>query len=121
VRAPISGQLTAFAAEMGENKTRGTRLGQIDVADRYKIVAQIDEFYVTRVVSGQMARFTLSGNEYRATVSKVYPEIQNGTFNVDLVFEGSTPADMRRGQTLQMNLTLGNPVQSLLLPVGGFI
>jgi HlyD family secretion protein len=54
-------------------------------------------------------------------VSKVYPEIREGTFNVDLVFEGSAPLDLRRGQTLQLNLTLGNPVDSLLLPVGGFI
>ncbi|MGV3591421.1 MAG: efflux RND transporter periplasmic adaptor subunit [Gammaproteobacteria bacterium] len=121
VRAPISGQLTSFTAEIGENKTRGTRLGQIDVVDRYKIAAQIDEFYVTRVSDGQVARFTLGGNEFRATVGKVYPEIREGTFNVDLVFDGDPPADIRRGQTLQLNLTLGTPVDSLLLPVGGFL
>ena len=121
VRAPISGQLTSFPVQIGENKARGARLGQIDVADRYKIVAQSDEFYVTRVTIGQMARFTLGGGEYRARVAKVYPEIQGGTFNVDLVFDGSTPTGIRRGQTLQINLTLGNPVRSLLLPVGGFI
>jgi HlyD family secretion protein len=121
VRAPIAGQLTSFAAEIGENKARGTRLGQIDVADRYRITAQIDEFYVTRVAQGQEARFNLGGGEYRAKVSKVYPEVREGTFNVDLVFDGSAPADLRRGQTLQLNLTLGNPVDSVLLPVGGFI
>ncbi len=121
VRAPTSGQLTSFVAEIGENKTRGTRLGQIDVVDRYRVVAQVDEFYVTRVVEGQSARFTLGGGEYRATVAKVYPEILEGTFTIDLVFDGEGPPDLRRGQTLQMNLTLGNPVDSLLLPVGGFI
>jgi HlyD family secretion protein len=121
VRAPISGQLTSFIAEIGENKTTGQRLGQIDVADSYKIAAQIDEFYVTRVAPGQSARFTLAGNEYTATVDKVYPEIQDGTFSVDLVFDGRTPEELRRGQTLQLNLTLGNPVDTLLLPVGGFI
>lgn len=121
VRAPITGQLTSFVAEIGETKARGTRLGQIDVADRYKITAQIDEFYVTRVADGQSARFSLGGADYRATVSKVYPEVREGAFNVDLVFEGSAPPDLRRGQTLQLNLTLGNPVDSLLLPVGGFI
>jgi len=119
VRAPIAGQLTSFAAEIGENKSRGTRLGQIDVTDRYKIVAQPDEFYVTRVAEGQMARFILNGSEYTATVAKVYPEILNGTFNIDLVFEGNAPP-VRRGQTLQLNLTLGTPVDSLLLPIGGF-
>lgn len=121
VRAPVSGQLTSFIAEIGENKTKGQRLGQIDIVDRYRVVAQIDEFYVARVAPGQKAKFTLAGGEYSATVSKVYPEITDGTFNVDLIFDGDTPADIRRGQTLQMNLTLGNSSETLLLPIGGFI
>src|SRR5690554_4177059 len=121
VRAPISGQLTSFPVEIGENKTRGESLGQIDVVDRYKVVAQIDEFYVTRVTPGQSARFTLAGEEFLAVVDKVYPRITEGTFTVDLVFGGLTPAQIRRGQTLQMNLTLGSAVESLLLPVGGFV
>ena len=121
VRAPIAGQLTSFIADIGENKLRGQRLGQIDVTDQYKVVAQIDEFYVTRVAQGQTARFTLGGREYSATVLKVYPEITAGVFNVDLVFDELTPPDLRRGQTLQLNLTLGNPVDTLLLPVGGFL
>jgi HlyD family secretion protein len=121
VRAPISGQLTSFPIEIGENKTKGTRLGQIDVIDRYRVVAQIDEFYAARVVPGQSARFSYTGRDYLATVAKVYSEVVAGTFAVDLVFDGPTPPDLRRGQTLQMNLTLGNPVDSLLLPVGGFM
>jgi HlyD family secretion protein len=120
VRAPIAGQLTSFPVEIGENKTRGVRLGQIDVVDQYRIVAQVDEFYLSRVTPGQNARFTLGGSEGRVTVAKVYPEVLDGTFTVDLVFEGETPRDVRRGQTVQLNLTLGNPVESLLLPIGGF-
>jgi HlyD family secretion protein len=121
VRAPISGQLTSLPVEIGESKQGGERLGQIDVVDQYKVVAQIDEFYVSRVVSDQEATFTLSGNEFNARVIKVYPEVTEGTFEVDLVFEGNTPNDVRRGQSLQMELVLGNPVESLLLPLGGFI
>ena len=121
VKAPISGQLTSLPVEIGESKNRGERLGQIDVIDQYKIVAQVDEFYVTRVAPMQAAQFTLSGQEFSARVDKVYPEITNGTFEVDLTFEGVTPDSVRRGQTLQMELTLGNPVDSLLLPLGGFI
>ncbi len=121
VKAPISGQLTSFPVEIGESKQTGQRLGQIDVVDQYKIVAQIDEFYVSRVAPFQSATFTLAGQEYQARVDKVYPEITAGTFEVDLIFEGATPTNIRRGQTLQMELTLGNPVESLLLPVGGFI
>lgn len=121
VRAPISGQLTSLPVEIGESKTTGQRLGQIDVIDQYKIVAQIDEYYVTRVTQEQTASFTLTGNNFRARVIKVYPEITSGTFEVDLVFEGLPPDNIRRGQTLQMELILGNPVESLLLPLGGFI
>ena len=89
--------------------------------DQYKIVAQIDEFYVSRVAPNQAAIFTLAGAEYAAHVVKVYPEITEGTFEIDLNFEDLVPANIRRGQTLQMELTLGNAVESLLLPLGGFI
>ena len=121
VRAPIAGQLTSLPVDIGESKQSGQRLGQIDVIDQYKVVAQIDEFYVSRVFSDQSASFTLAGREYTARLLKVYPEITEGTFEVDLVFVGLSPADIRRGQTLQMELTLGNPVETLLLPLGGFI
>ncbi len=121
VLAPISGQLTSLPVEIGENKTRGQRLGQIDVVDRYKIVAEVDEYYVTRVAAGQSAKFTLSGRVFQASVNKVYPEITNGTFTVDMVFDGLAPENIRRGQTLQLELTLGNPVDTMLLPLGGFI
>lgn len=121
VRAPISGQLTSLPIEIGESKQSGQRLGQIDVIDQYKIVAQIDEFYVTRVAADQEATFSLSGSEFNARVIKVYPEITEGTFEVDLIFEGLPPASVRRGQSLQMELVLGNSVESLFLPLGGFI
>ncbi len=121
VRAPISGQLTSMPVKIGESKTTGQRLGQIDGIDQYKIVAQIDEFYVTRVAPDQTSSFTLTGSTFQARVIKVYPEITTGTFEVDLVFEGLPPDNLRRGQTLQLELVLGNPVESLLLPLGGFI
>lgn len=121
VRAPISGQLTSLPVEIGENKTRGQRLGQIDVVEQYKIVAEVDEYYVTRVALDQSARFTLAGRQYEARVIKIYPEITSGTFTVDLVFEGEPPENLRRGQTLQLDLTLGSAVETLLLPLGSFI
>jgi HlyD family secretion protein len=121
VRAPISGQLTSLPVEIGENMLTGERLGQIDVVNQYKIVAQIDEYYVSRVAAQQSARFSLAGQQFIARAIKVYPEISNGTFEVDLVFDGDAPDNVRRGQTLQMELTLGSPVESLLLPIGGFV
>ncbi len=121
VRAPITGQLTSLPVEIGESKLTGERLGQIDVVDQFKIVAQIDEYYVSRVMPEQEARFTLNGQTFNARVLKVYPQITNGTFEVDLVFTDAEPDNVRRGQTLQMELTLGTAVESLLLPVGGFM
>lgn len=121
VRAPISGQLTSLLVEVGENKTRGQRLGQIDVIEQFKVEAQVDEYYVTRVANDQLARFVLAGQQFQARVIKIYPEVTNGTFTIDLVFEGSSPDNIRRGQTLQLDLTLGSAVESLLLPLGSYI
>ena len=121
VRAPISGQLTSLPVEVGENKIRGQRLGQIDVIEQFKIVAQVDEYYVTRVANDQSARFILAGQQYQARVIKIYPEITDGTFTIDLVFDGISPENIRRGQTLQLDLTLGSSVETLLMPLGSYI
>jgi len=120
VLAPVAGQLTSLPVQIGESMSRGQRLGQIDVVDEFRIQAQVDEFYVTRVAPGQSARFTLGGQQLQATVIKVYPEITQGTFAVDLQFDEGTPDNVRRGQTLQLELALGNPIESTLLPLGGF-
>lgn len=121
VRAPIAGQLTSLPVQIGESKISGQRLGQIDVVNQYKIAAQIDEFYVSRVVPGQPARFALSGSNYSVLIDKVYPEITSGLFTVDLIFDAAVPDNLRRGQTLQLELTLGSPQETLLLPVGSFV
>ena len=120
IRAPIRGQLTALDAELGESKSRGQRLGQIDDTDHYKVTAFVDEFYLTRVASGQTADFSLRGQVYAVVLSKVYPEVQDGQFEVDLAFEGKAPEDIRRGQTLQIRLELGEARPALMLPRGGF-
>ncbi|TFH70274.1 HlyD family efflux transporter periplasmic adaptor subunit [Gammaproteobacteria bacterium LSUCC0112] len=121
VRAPITGQLTSLPVQIGESKISGQRLGQIDVVNQYKIAAQIDEFYVSRVVPGQPARFALTGSNYSVLIDKVYPEITSGLFTVDLIFDAAVPDNLRRGQTLQLELTLGSPQETLLLPVGSFV
>ncbi|HBN14971.1 MAG: hypothetical protein CMQ46_09595 [Gammaproteobacteria bacterium] len=121
VRAPISGQLTSLLAQIGESKTSGERLGQIDVVDQYKVAAQVDEFYISRVAPGQSASFFLSGNDYQVVADRVYPEVSNGVFTIDLIFAGEMPANLRRGQSLQLELVLGSPQETLLLPVGSYV
>jgi HlyD family secretion protein len=120
LRAPVSGQLTAFSIQVGQSLQRGERLGQIDSAGRNKLVAQVDEFYLGRVAPGQMATAELGGRQYRLRVAKIYPQVQNGIFSVDLIFADGEPQELQRGQTVQLRLTLGDPSPALLLPSGAF-
>lgn len=120
LRAPVSGQLTAFSIQVGQSMSRGERLGQIDSAGRNKLVASVDEFYLGRVEPGQTATVDYGGKTYRLKVAKIYPQVRNGTFDVDFQFLDDEPADLQRGQTLQMKLTLGDPTPALLIPNGSF-
>ncbi|MBE1300636.1 MAG: HlyD family efflux transporter periplasmic adaptor subunit [Alteromonadaceae bacterium] len=116
VRAPVAGKLSGFDVEVGQSIGRGERLGQIDTPDDYKVSVLIDEFYLARIDLGQTAQF----GDYQLRISKIYPQVQNGQFEVDLTFIGQQPNDIRRGQTLQMKLTLGDATPAVLLNNGAF-
>jgi HlyD family secretion protein len=120
LRAPVTGQLTSFNIQVGQSLQRGERLGQIDSAGRNKLVAQVDEFYLGRVAEGQLASAEVGGKAYRLRVAKIYPQVQNGVFSVDLAFAEGEPEELQRGQTVQVRLTLGDPAPALLLPNGAF-
>lgn len=120
VRAPVDGQLTSLDAEIGQNKNKGERLGQIDVLSGFKVRADIDEHYITRVFPGLTGDFTLGDKVYRLQIKKVYTQVTNGRFQVDMGFTGARPQNIRRGQTLQVRLALGDETQALLLARGGF-
>lgn len=121
LRAPLTGLLSSLNAEIGESKIRGERLGQIDVEDKFKSRAQIDEHYITRINRGQRATFDLSGNTYQAAITKVFTEVIDGQFEADLEFVGDVPQGLlRRGQTLQIRLELGDLSDAVLIPRGGF-
>jgi HlyD family secretion protein len=120
VRAPVAGQLTSRNAEVGETKTGGQRLGQIDVMSGFKIKADIDEHYINRVFIGLNADFEIDGKIYPLRVKKVYSQVTNGRFQVDLEFVKDIPKNIRRGQTLQTRLFLGDESKAVLLPKGGF-
>lgn len=120
LRAPISGQLSLLAAEVGESKSPGQRLGQIDVLEGYKVRAAIDEHYIARIHTGLTAETDFAGHTYRLVIKKVYPEVRDGRFESDLEFVGETPQGIRRGQTLQIRLALGDLSEAVLIPRGGF-
>jgi HlyD family secretion protein len=120
VRAPIAGQLTALDAEVGQAKARGERLGQIDVLDRFGLQAAVDEYYIARIDPDLHGTFTLGERTWGVRVEKVYPQVVQGRFRIDLRFEGNEPEALRRGQTVRMRLELGDPCQAVLLPNGPF-
>ncbi len=120
VRAPIDGQLTALDVEIGQNKNKGERLGQIDVTSGFKVRVDIDEHYISRIYNGLMGEFSFGGKDYKLKIHKVYTQVTNGKFQVDMKFEGELPKDIRRGQTLQIRLALSDETQAVLLPKGGF-
>ncbi len=104
IRAPVSGQLTSFNPELGTSKTRGQNLGTINVPGGYKVRAQIDEYYLSRVHPGQTGNFNLGGKTFHVSVQRVIPEVTGGQFEAHLNFEDSIPANITRGQTLQIKL-----------------
>lgn len=120
VRAPVDGQLGLLTPEIGQNIQRGSNMGQINVLTSYKVVAQIDEHYIDRVRTQLSATLDRQGTEFNLVVKRVYPEVRNGTFEIDMTFRDSMPDNIRTGQTYYTSLQLGQPKVSVLVPIGGF-
>ena len=120
VRAPIDGQLTSLDAEIGQSKNKGERLGQVDATNGFKVRLDIDEHYISRIYTGLMGQFNFAGKDYNLTIKKVFTQVTNGRFQVDMEFTDAVPQGIRRGQTLQIRLALSDEKQALLLPRGGF-
>jgi HlyD family secretion protein len=120
IRAPVTGQLSGFEIQLGQSLQQGERVGQIDSAGGDKLQADVDEFYLGRVAVGQTATADIDGKTYRLRVAKVYPQVRNGQFQIDLLFVGPEPTSMQRGQTVQAKLTLGDSSKALLIPNGAF-
>jgi HlyD family secretion protein len=120
VRAPVDGQLTSLDAEIGQSKNKGQTLGQLDVLDGFKVRAEIDEHYINRVFNGLHAIYTLVDKDYKLVIKKVYTQVTNNRFQVDMEFESEVPKGIRRGQTLQIRLALSDEKQALLVAKGGF-
>ena len=120
VKAPIDGQLTSLDAEIGQNKHQGERLGQIDVLSGFKVRVDIDEHYLDRIYNGLKGEFTFAEKTYKLKIIKVYTQIANGKFQVDMQFDGTVASGIRRGQTLQIRLALSEEKQVIRIPRGSF-
>jgi HlyD family secretion protein len=120
VRAPIDGQLTSLDAEIGQSKTKGQRLGQIDVLTGYKVRVDVDEHYISRIYTGQKGTFKLNNKQYTLVIKKIFTQVVNGRFQVDMVFKNDVPKGIRRGQNLQIQVALSAEKEALLVQKGGF-
>ncbi|HQU73788.1 MAG TPA: efflux RND transporter periplasmic adaptor subunit [Calditrichia bacterium] len=120
ISAPISGQLTSLNAEIGESKPQGERLGQVDVLDGFKVRASVDEYYLSRIATGQEGFFSLNDAEYRLVIDKIYPEILNNQFDVEMRFLQHAPDGLRRGQSVVVELRLGEREKALWVARGSF-
>jgi HlyD family secretion protein len=120
VTTPVDGQLGLLTPEIGQQINRGENMGQINVLTSYKVTSQIDEHYIDRVRAQLDATLDRQGNKFNLTVRRVYPEVRNGTFKIDMIFRDSMPDNIRTGQTYYISLQLGQPKVSVLVPIGGF-
>jgi HlyD family secretion protein len=120
VRAPIDGQLTSLDAEIGQNKPQASRLGQIDVLSGFKVRADIDEHYISRIITGLYGTFTFANKDYKLVTKKIYTQVTNGRFQVDMEFVGEVPQGIRRGQTLQVLLAFSDEVEAIQVAKGGY-
>lgn len=120
ITAPIDGELGMLDVVLGQSVPSGSKIGQINNLDSYKIEAQIDEHYIDRVVSGLEADFERQDETYQAVIRKVYPEVRDGKFKADFKFSGAQPENIRTGQTYYLNLQLGQPEEAVMIPRGTF-
>ncbi|PLW93529.1 MAG: efflux transporter periplasmic adaptor subunit [Marinilabiliales bacterium] len=121
VKAPAAGKLSSFNLEIGQTKSAGEHLGQIDVPGGFRLEARIDERYVSRVFKGQEAELYYTGDTYKLFVDKIYTDVINGAFKVDLLFENDeAPKGIKRGQTVQIRLTFSGETDAIIVKRGGF-
>ncbi|MEQ8470954.1 MAG: efflux RND transporter periplasmic adaptor subunit [Marinoscillum sp.] len=120
IKAPISGRLSTVNVEVGESISPGQNIGQIDDLNGFKVRAQIDEHYISRIYEGLKGTFDFAGSGFELAITKVYPEVANGLFAVDMAFTDTIPQGIRRGQTLQIRLQLSENITAIQIPRGSF-
>lgn len=120
VTAPISGQLSTIELNQGQSISSGERIGQVDILDDYKVRVSIDEYHLSRIIPGLNGSFTFDGQSHELVITKIYPVINDGQFEVDMEFAGDAPQNLRRGQTLRIRLELGESASAVQIPRGGF-
>jgi HlyD family secretion protein len=121
VRAPTAGRLTAFDLKPGQAVRMGDPLGQVDAEGAYKLRAKLDEYYLPRLSTGQSAQATVRDHAVSARVTKVFPQVADGRATLELAFDGAAPGGLRRGETIDLRLSLGRPQPAIIAPSGAWL
>lgn len=120
VRSPINGQLSFVKVTPGQQVAAGENIAEVKVMDQFKIHTSLSEYYIDRVTTGLPAAITYQGKRYPLKISKVIPEVKDRLFEVDLVFTGEMPENVRLGKSFRVQIELGQPEQALVVPRGNF-
>ena len=120
VKAPVAGLLSSIDVEVGSNINQGQNIGQIDDLNGFKMRVDIDEHYISRIFAGLGGSFEFNGKDYGLEITKIYPEVKSGRFQVDMIFSKGVPEGIKRGQSSPLRLELGKATKAILIPVGGF-
>ena len=120
VRAPVSGMLSSFDPVIGESYQRNQTVAKIDVQSGFKVKGQVDEYYLSTVKPGQLARFSFNGELIDLKIKKVLPEVVNRRFEIELLFMNEVPKDITIGQSIQVRLELSKAKRSLMIPRGNY-
>lgn len=120
VTAPIDGRLSSFSPILGKTYQQGESIGKIDMMKGYKLVANVDEFYLSKISQGQKGTISYNEKDLAVVVLKVIPEVKEGRFQVELNFENQNVLNLRQGTSLSVRLNLSEETQSLVVPKGSF-
>ena len=120
VRAPIDGQLSYVKATPGQQVASNSNIAEIKVLDQFKIHTQLSEYYIDRITTGLPATVNYQGKRYPLKITKVVPEVKDRMFDVDLVFVGEMPENVRVGKSFRVQIELGQPEDALVMPRGNF-
>lgn len=120
VKAPVAGQLSFVKVTPGQQVASGESIAEIKVLDQYKIHTSLSEYYIDRITTGLPATVNYQGKKYPLRITKVVPEVKDRTFDVDLVFTGRMPDNVRVGKSFRVQIELGQPEQAFVIPRGNF-
>ena len=118
--APAQGRLTGFTLKPGQAVKQGDPVAEVDSEGTYKLKAEVDEYYLARLSVGLKAIANVHGKDVAVHVSKIFPQVNNGRITVELEFD-VMPTDLKRGETVDVRLSLGATQDALLVPTGGWL